>query len=128
MTDAAQFKELYQILWEEANNLWKFKLEKSLYNHHALQLFQTKKLSSSLEKYIFLNQSPTMKSKKLYEVMDNVMNKERDCQKVLNNSRKKGKITKFIIERGLKTFVSMVWGSPDIIGQLEKGRDPHSNP
>ena len=57
-------------------------MEKNLNNHHALQLLQSEMPSSSPENYKELKQSPAKEGKKLYEVMDKFMDRERDRQEI----------------------------------------------
>ena len=81
INDRVKYQELYQIWQKVAKDLRKIKLEESLNNPHALQIFQYNMMSSSLEKYVDLNQSPAMEGKKLHKVMDIFMDWERDWQK-----------------------------------------------
>ena len=61
MNDTAKFEELYQIWREVADDLRKIKLEESLNNPHALNMFQLNLLSSPKEKYVDLKHSPAIK-------------------------------------------------------------------
>ena len=76
-TDTAKIEEHYQMWREVYCDLKKVKLEASLNNPHALELFQSKLPASSREQYINLKISPAMEDKPLSIIMDEFMNTER---------------------------------------------------
>ena len=75
-TDSAKFEEYYQ-MWREVHcDLKKVRLESSLNNPHALELFLSKLPTSSREQYVNLKNRPTMNDKPLVDIMNEFMTTE----------------------------------------------------